>query len=150
MIPYWCHLLNLCRWRGEDRLKEGVFSLQTIETCAIQRVNWQDKRFKCLWKGYGSRCQAHRFECVQNCNAAGFFKPLPMCTKKGPPPKGHPSHLTQLWEILAPTRTSIPVELFRHLVESMPRWIEGCSGQNGVQLNSRMVFLMFCALSIAT
>ena len=29
--------------------------------CAIQRLNGQDKRFKCLFTGYGSRCQAHRF-----------------------------------------------------------------------------------------
>ena len=29
--------------------------------CAIQRVNGQDKVFKCLWMGYGSRCQVHRF-----------------------------------------------------------------------------------------
>ena len=28
---------------------------------AIQRVTGQDKRFKCLWTGYGSRFQAHRF-----------------------------------------------------------------------------------------
>ena len=29
--------------------------------CAIQRVNGQDKIFKCLWTGHGSKCQSHRF-----------------------------------------------------------------------------------------
>ena len=28
---------------------------------AIQRVNGQDKIFKCVWTGYGNSCQAHRF-----------------------------------------------------------------------------------------
>jgi hypothetical protein len=32
--------------------------------------------------------------------------------------------LTQLWEALESTWASIPVERFRHLVESMPRRIE--------------------------
>ena len=43
-----------------------------------------------------------------------------MCIKNGPPPKGHPASLTQLWEALESSWASIPVELFRHLVESMP------------------------------
>jgi hypothetical protein len=29
--------------------------------CAIRVENGQDKRFRCLWTGYGSRCQVHRF-----------------------------------------------------------------------------------------
>jgi hypothetical protein len=29
--------------------------------CVIHRVIGQDRGFKCLWMGYGSRCQAHRF-----------------------------------------------------------------------------------------
>jgi hypothetical protein len=58
--------LKSCRWRGGD-------SLHGHGMCAIQRVNGQDKRLQCLWTGYGSRCQAHQFECVKNWNAAGFF-----------------------------------------------------------------------------
>ena len=49
---------------------------------------------------------------------------FPVCIKNGPPPKGHPANLTQLWEALESTWASIPVERFRHLVESMPRRIE--------------------------
>jgi hypothetical protein len=45
---------------------------------------------------------------------------FPVCIKNGPPPKGHPANLTQLWEALESTWASIPVERFRHLVESMP------------------------------
>ena len=72
--------------------------------CAIQRVNEQDKIFKCCW--------------------AFHTQQFPVCIKNGPPPKGHPANLTQLWEALESTWASIPVERFRHLVESMPRQIE--------------------------
>jgi hypothetical protein len=51
-----------------------------------------------------SRCQAHWFECVKNCNTVGFFhtQQFPVCIKNGPRPKGHPDNLTQLWEALDP------------------------------------------------
>ena len=45
---------------------------------------------------------------------------FPVCIKNGPPPKGHPAYLTQLWEALESIWASIPMETFRHLVESMP------------------------------
>jgi hypothetical protein len=48
-----------------------------------------------------------------------------VCTKNGPPPKGHPAILTQLWEV--------SVERFRHLV------VYGGGGQ----LNIKKVLLMF-------
>ena len=32
--------------------------------------------------------------------------------KNGPPPKGHPANLTQLWKALESTWASIPVERF--------------------------------------
>jgi hypothetical protein len=41
----------------------------------------------------------------------------PVCIKNGPPPKGYPANLTQLWGALESTWASIPVECFRHLVE---------------------------------
>ena len=69
--------------------------------CAIERVNGQDKGFKCLCTGYGSRCHTHRFESVKNCNAAGVFtQQFPVCIKNGLPPKVHPANLTKLWEVL--------------------------------------------------
>ena len=49
---------------------------------------------------------------------------FPVCIKNGPPRRGHPANLTQLWEAMESTSASIPVECFRHLVESMPRGIE--------------------------
>ena len=45
---------------------------------------------------------------------------FPVCIKNGPPPKGHPANLTQLWEALKSTWASIPVEHFQHIVESIP------------------------------
>ena len=49
---------------------------------------------------------------------------FPVCIKNGPQPKGHPANLTQLWEALESTWASIPVERFRHRLESMPRRTE--------------------------
>jgi hypothetical protein len=79
---------------------------------------------QCLWTRYDSRWQVHQFECVKNCNAAGFFTlnhfPFPRMVL-------HPKDIKptwQLWEALKSTWGSIPVERFRHLVESMPQQIE--------------------------
>ena len=74
---------------------------------------------------------------------------FPMCIKSGPPSKGHPANLTQLWEALETTWASIPVERFWHLVESMPWGIEAVlrAKGEGVQLNIRKVFLMFSIFS---
>jgi hypothetical protein len=49
---------------------------------------------------------------------------IPVCIKNGPPPKGHPANLTQLWEALESTCASITVECFPHIVESMPHRIK--------------------------
>jgi hypothetical protein len=37
---------------------------------------------------------------------------FPVYIKNGPPSKGHPANLTQLWEALEATWSSIPVERF--------------------------------------
>ena len=68
------------------------------------------------------------------------------CIKNGPPSKGHPAW--QLWEALVSTWASIPVECFPHLVQSMPCRIEAVLGAKGLELNIRMVLLMFCTLSV--
>jgi hypothetical protein len=93
--------------------------------CAVQRVNGQHKRCKCLWTGYVIRCQAYQFDCqtLQHCWVF-HAQQFPLCINNGPPPKGHPANLTQLWEALESTWASIPAERFRHLVESMLRRIE--------------------------
>ena len=94
--------------------------------CAIQSVNGPDKLFKCLWTGYGSRCQAHQFECAEELQSCWVFhaQQFPVCIKNGPTPKGHPYDLTQLWEALESSWASIPMEHFWHLVESMHWWSE--------------------------
>ena len=67
--------------------------------------------------GYGNKWQAHRFV-SRTATLLGFSCSI-VCIKKGPPPKGHPVNLTQLWEALEPRWASIPVDCFRHLVEFM-------------------------------
>ncbi|XP_070304203.1 uncharacterized protein [Salvelinus sp. IW2-2015] len=42
----------------------------------------------------------------------GGRRDVPVCIKNGPPSKGHPANLTQLWEALESTWASIPVESF--------------------------------------
>ena len=73
---------------------------------------------------------------------------FPVCINIGPPPKGHATNLTHLREALESTWASIPVERFRHLVESMTRRIEAVLRSKMVQLNIMKVVLMFCTLSV--
>jgi hypothetical protein len=58
------------------------------------------------------------------CRRVFHAQQFPVCIKNGPPPKEHPANLTQLWEALESTWARIPVERFRHLVESMPQQTE--------------------------
>ena len=60
---------------------------------------------------------------------------------QGPPPKGHPADLTQLWEALESTWANI----FPHLVESVPRRIEAVLM---TEVGGQKVLLMFCTLSV--
>ena len=47
-----------------------------------------------------------------------------VCIKNGPPPKGHPADVIQMWEALESIWASIPEECLRHIVESLPRQIQ--------------------------
>jgi hypothetical protein len=68
-----------------------------------------------------------------------------VCIKNGPPPKWHPAILTQLCEALESTWASIPMERFRHLVESIPRQIEVVvRAKVAGGFNIMKMFLMFC------
>ena len=71
---------------------------ETDCVCAIQRVNGEDKRLKCLWNGYGSRCQAHRFvsRTAPLLGFSLFTLNSFLCIKDGPPPKWHQSNLTSI------------------------------------------------------
>jgi hypothetical protein len=66
----------------------------------------------------GARCTGLCQE-LQRC---WFFhtQQFAVCIKNGPPPKGHPANLTQLWKALESTWASIPAEHLKHLVESVP------------------------------
>ena len=65
---------------------------------------------------------ARRTDLCQELQRCCFFhaQQFPVYVKNGPPPKGHPANLTQLWEAYESIWASIPVECFRHLLESMP------------------------------
>ena len=87
---YWWHLLNQCEsFRG-----------------------WMGKtKYLKKWKCYGNRCQAHQFECQElQCCWVFHIQQFSMCIKNGPPPKGHPANLPQLWEASKSTWASISVE----------------------------------------
>ena len=75
------------------------------------------------------------FQELQSC-CVFHAQQFPLCIKNGPPPKGHPANLTQLWEALESTWASIPVEHFRHLVEYIPQRIKavlrGKGGYNSI------------------
>jgi hypothetical protein len=46
---------------------------------------------------------------------------FPVCIKNGPPPKGRPANLTQLWEALESTWAIITVNvLYTHVLYSVP------------------------------
>ena len=97
------------------------------------------KHLSAFWMGYGSKCQVWVCQELQRCWVL-HTQQFPLCIKNGPPPKGHPENLTHLWEALE--STWLPVERFRRLVESMPRWIEAVlRAKGGCKLNIRKVFL---------
>jgi hypothetical protein len=78
---------------------------------AIQRVNGPDdlSAFE-----RGMVVSARRTGVCQELQRCCVFhtQQCPVCIKNGPPPKGHPANLTQLWEALESTWASIPVERF--------------------------------------
>ena len=108
---------------GKRQVKEGFFAIETIETWIVYvchsegELARQNKRLKCLWIGYGSRCQVHRFECVKNCNTAGFFmlNSFPCESRM----VHHPKDIQPIWHNCGKhwesTWASIPVERFQHL-----------------------------------
>ena len=89
--------------------------------CAIQMVNEQDKIYSAFEWGMVVGARRTGLIVSRTATRLGFSQStVPVCIKNGPPPKGHPANLTQLWEALESTWASIPVEYFQHLVESMP------------------------------
>ena len=81
--------------------------------------------------------------CVKNCKVSEFFTQFPMLIKSGPPPKGHPANLTQLWEALESIWASIPVECF--CPDELRLFLRA---KGGLQLNIRKVVLTFGMLGV--
>jgi hypothetical protein len=87
--------------KGRRQVKEGFQSLEKIETWIV---------YVCHSEGEWARQNI----CDKNCNLWIFHaQQFPVGIKNGPPPKRYPANLTQLWEALESTWTSIPVERFR-------------------------------------
>jgi hypothetical protein len=59
------------------------------------------------------------------------------CMKNGPPPKGHPANLTQLWKALESTWVSIPVQRFLTLWSPCPDELTLFGGQKGNSILGR-------------
>jgi hypothetical protein len=56
--------------------------------------------YVCHSEGEWARKYLSAFEhgMVADANLGFFSQQFPVCIKNGPPPKGHPSDLTELWE----------------------------------------------------
>ena len=76
--------------------------------CAIQRVNGQDKILKCLFElgmvvGTGLCQELQRYWVLHT-------QQFPVCIKNGPPAKGHPANLTQLFGSIGVNMDQHPCE----------------------------------------
>jgi hypothetical protein len=90
---------------GRRLVKEGFLSLETIETWIVYVCNsegeWARQKIDVPLNGVW---KANRFECVKNCNVAGFsHSTVSRVFQEWSPPKGYPANLTQLWEALKST-----------------------------------------------
>jgi hypothetical protein len=127
MIPYWCHLLNPLQsvsMKGRSWVKEWFLSFETWIVCVPVR-GWIGK-IK-YWSAFepGMVVDARHTGLCQELQCCWVFhaQQFPMCIKNSSPPKGHPANLAQLLEALE-SSASIPVECFRHLIESIPQRIK--------------------------
>jgi hypothetical protein len=116
--------------RRRRQVKEGFWFMDCVCVCvcAIQRVKGQDRNnVSAFVQGLVAAV------CVKNCNAAGFLtlNSFPCVSRMVHHPKDiQPTW--QVWEALESTWARIPVEPFRHFVESMPPTNWGCSeGKKG-------------------
>ena len=94
------------------QVKEGFLSLESIEYVCHSEGEWaRQKDLTTFERGM-----------VVGARRTGLCEELQRCCvfHVQQYPKGHPANLTQLQEALESTWASIPVECFRHLVESMP------------------------------
>ena len=95
-------------------------------TCAIQRVNGNTNDLRAFDQGRVVGARHNGLNVSRTATLLGLLlgfhaHPFIVCIKNGPPPKGHAANWKQLREALESTCTSIPVEGFRHLVESTLR-----------------------------
>ena len=110
---------------------------------AIQRVNVQDKIFKCLWTGYGSRCR-------QN----GLCQGLQCCWVF---PSSTVSHVYQDWSTTQRTSSqldttvgSIGVKMGQHSCGTLstPCRVHALTNWCCSEGNVRKMSLMFCTFSV--
>ena len=130
---------NQCRWRGGDRLKKDVSALRQLRhrlsMCTFQRVSGQDNIFK--WQ----------FECVKNCNGAGFFtlNSFPSVLRT----VHHPKDIQPIWHNRGVNMGQYPYGMLSTpcRVHDPTNW--GCSeGKREGHLHIRKRFLMCCTLNV--
>ena len=131
MMPYLKTMISVDE--GEETI-----SLETIETCmcALQRVNGKDKRLKYLWTGYGSRYQSHWFV-SRTATLLGFSRStVSPVNQEWSTTQRASSQLDTTVGSIKINKTSIHVENFGHLVESMPWRVETVLRAKGGGCNS--------------
>jgi hypothetical protein len=118
------------RYMGSNTVQERSVLVwnDSMRYCLIRGTNRCDVQI--VWEAIWLAVQESNGLCIglsvlRTAMLLGFYaQQFPMCLKKGPPPKRHPANLTRLHCVPQLTWASIPVELFWHLVESMPWQIE--------------------------
>jgi hypothetical protein len=101
---------------------------------------------------YVRRCQAHRFECLKNCNAAGFFtlKRVPCVSRMVHHRKDIKSTCHNVWKHWSQQgsaslwNASTPCVV----VHAPNDYLRLFWGKRGVQLNIRKLFLMVSTFSV--
>ena len=125
--------------KGRRRLNQDFETLETW-ICAIQRVNGKDKYLSAFEWGM---VVGARFECVKNCNLAGFF------TLNSFPCEStivhHPKDIHPTWHNCGKHWSEHGLAFlwnaFDALKSPCPKELRLFWGQKAVQLNIRKVFL---------
>ena len=134
------------RWKLWSLIKSTSISVDEGEETGWRRIfkPWDNWDMDCVcvpfsgWMGKTKYLSAFERGMVVGARCTGLsvsrtatqlFKKnaqqFPVCIKNGPPPKGRPANLTQLWEALESTHASVPVERLSTPCCALTNW--GCS-----------------------
>ena len=94
--------------KGRRPVKYVFLRFKTIETRIVyvchSEGEWEREKISVQGLVVGARCTG----LIQELQCCCFFhvQQFPVCIKNNPPPKGHPTNVTQLWEALKSTWAS--------------------------------------------